>query len=414
MATAGIASDLTLLALPDVSAAGWMQVEGGKLLPPTAQFTVPGSGAVRRAGTSALWSWPLVKCNHCDTVTKWRNMRSEKVWERFQETLQDQDDAFHWVYTCVVCLSKELNCTEKEAKIHIMSALENPRWARERNVKYRTAFESRKADCMGVSRSGIRFLAMRDITELLSPLGEFVARKLCQLQARRKGIEEYDKLLVELREVKDKEKELTIIEELERWDKSLEELNKPMAFADKEDAVQMFNVAQYSDEWVRTASGALRAWYVCLQDWGGQHPPCGTVMPSKQWKRKFADLGSTKQRWYCVCCQTRFRTSYGMLVEVHTKGVSTFMLAEVSNRDVEDVRAMYLDRTLKPKDHMDLWRQIPDFTPIDPRDILRPVADHELSITGGYDKDLIMKFVDVQGLKSVPKWDWDQILCLIE
>ena len=75
---------------------------------------------------------------------------------------------------------------------------------------------------------------------------------------------------------------------------------------------------------------------------------------------------------------------------------------------------MYLEKKLSPKDRMDLWRRIPDFTPIDPRDILRPVADHELSITGGYEKGLIMKFVDVQGLKSVPKWDWDQILCLIE
>ena len=35
-----------------------------------------------------------------------------------------------------------------------------------------------------------------------------------------------------------------------------------------------------------------------------------------------------------------------MLVEVRAKDVSTFMLAEVSNRDVEDVRAMYLEKKL--------------------------------------------------------------------
>ena len=123
-------------------------------------------------------------------------------------------------------------------------------------------------------------------------------------------------------------------------------------------------------------------------------------------------MGATKQRWYCVCCETRFRTAYGMLVEVHTKGVSTFMLAEISNRDVEDVRAMYLEKTLQPKEHMDLWRKIPDFTPIDPEAILRPVKDHELAITEGFDRSTVSKFVNVQGLKSVAKWDWDQILSL--
>ena len=59
-----------------------------------------------------------------------------------------------------------------------------------------------------------------------------------------------------------------------------------------------------------------------------------------------------------------------MLVEVHTHGVSTFMFAAVSNTGVDDVRAMYWQKKLGPKKHMDLWRKIPDFTPIDPMDIL--------------------------------------------
>eukprot|EP00959_Pyramimonas_sp_CCMP1952_P134841 2821739-Pyramimonas_sp.AAC.1 len=120
-------------------------------------------------------------------------------------------------------------------------------------------------------------------------------------------------------------------------------------------------------------------------------------MPSKQWKRKFEDIGSSKQKWYCVCCQTRFRTAYGMLVEVRIKGVSTFMLAEVSNKDVEDARAMYLDKKLNPKNRNDLWQKIPDFTPIDPRDILRPVEKHELAITEGLDMSTVSKFVNVHG-----------------
>ena len=48
-----------------------------------------------------------------------------------------------------------------------------------------------------------------------------------------------------------------------------------------------------------------------------------------------------------------------MLVEVRAKGLSTFMLAKVPNKDVEDVRAMYLEKTLTPKDYKDLWERSP-------------------------------------------------------
>ena len=61
----------------------------------------------------------------------------------------------------------------------------------------------------------------------------------------------------------------------------------------------------------------MRAWYVCMMDGNGQWDPCGTIMPAKHWLRRFDDVGSSKQRWYCVCCGTRFKTKFGMLVEIH-------------------------------------------------------------------------------------------------
>ena len=71
-------------------------------------------------------------------------------------------------------------------------------------------------------------------------------------------------------------------------------------------------------------------------------------------------------------------------------------------------------RMLNPESHKDLWHNIPDFTPIGPRGILRPVEKHELAITEGFDMSTVSKFVNVQGLKAVPKWDWDQIFSLLE
>lgn len=136
----------------------------------------------------------------------------------------------------------------------------------------------------------------------------------------------------------------------------------------------MFDVAQYHDEWVgaESGTGALKAWYICLNDYGGTYPMCGTVMQSKQWMHKFEDVESTKQRWYCVCCEAPCRTTWGMLVEFKLKSGSTFMLSECSNSDVEDVRAICLEEKLKPKDHLDLWEKIPGFAPMNPEEILRP------------------------------------------
>ena len=63
---------------------------------------------------------------------------------------------------------------------------------------------------------------------------------------------------------RNKERELVLVEELERWDDKLEELCKPLAFADKGEEVQtkLMNVAQYGDEWSETKTGCFRAWYV--------------------------------------------------------------------------------------------------------------------------------------------------------
>jgi hypothetical protein len=186
-----------------------------------------------------------------------------------------------------------------------------------------------------------------------------------------------------------------------------------------EDQQQCVNVAQYHDEWTMSKSGSrMRAWYVCMMDGNGQWDPCGTIMPAKHWHRRFEDVGSSKQRWYCVCCGTRYQTKYGMLVEIHITSpepTSVFMLSEISNQDVDDVRGMYLEHKLKPTDHKDLWEKIPDFTPMEPGDIMRPCREHEFAEREGFEKDLIYKFHNPAGVKDeVPRWDWDQIFTLVD
>ena len=80
-----------------------------------------------------------MKCStpSCETTAPaLKKMLSKKVSANVQKTMSDPDDEFHWVYTCVNCIMAEKGCTEVEALATIHENLANPKWARERSVKY--------------------------------------------------------------------------------------------------------------------------------------------------------------------------------------------------------------------------------------------------------------------------------------
>ena len=52
-------------------------------------------------------------------------------------------------------------------------------------------------------------------------------------------------------------------------------------------------------------------------------------------------------------------TTFGMCVEVHSNGKSIFWRSEVSNQDIEDARAVFLDQTVKARGHQALREKIP-------------------------------------------------------
>jgi hypothetical protein len=150
-----------------------------------------------------------------------------------------------------------------------------------------------------------------------------------------------------------------------------------------------------------------------------QYPSTKTSISTESSTKTFTSIetSTSKQRWYCVCCGIRFKIKFGMLVEIHITSpahASIFMLAEISNRHVDEVRAMYLEHTLKPTDHKDLWQKIPDFKPMAPGDIMRPCKESEFYIHDGFDKALIYKLINPAGLNGLPKWSWDSIFTFVD
>ena len=89
---------------------------------------------------------------------------------------------------------------------------------------------------------------------------------------------------------------------------------------------------------------------------------CLRVTPSKDWGRKFDDPLATKQRYYCSCSR-RFNATWGQIVEISrcTHGGSVermYVRADVPSWDVEDIRAMSLERTLDPANPRALYDQV--------------------------------------------------------
>ena len=104
-------------------------------------------------------------------------------------------------------------------------------------------------------------------------------------------------------------------------------------------------------------------------------------------------------------------TKFGMLVEFHKDGASTFMLAEVSNGDVEDVRANYLQHKYKPAAPAELYGKIPVVMPMNPDDVLRKVEPHEIEAKS-CNIDHVMKIKCPEVLNGVPNWYWDSLFVL--
>ena len=101
-----------------------------------------------------------------------------------------------------------------------------------------------------------------------------------------------------------------------------------------------------------------------------------------------------------------------MLVEFHRDGISTFMLAEVSNHDAEDVRAMKLEAKHAPANAQELYAQLPVVMPMDPRDVLRQTRPDEIKAKD-CDCKTVMKLLHPKKLHDVPKWNWDSLFVLM-
>ena len=94
------------------------------------------------------------------------------------------------------------------------------------------------------------------------------------------------------------------------------------------------SIIDYSDQWfkLQKGEGAFNVFYICCA--GGAEWPCNTVIESQLWDRLQDELQASRQRWYCKCCSARYRTKFGVMVEIVIKGQPMYCHSELPPRDV--------------------------------------------------------------------------------
>ena len=157
---------------------------------------------------------------------------------------------------------------------------------------------------------------------------------------------------------------------LDTLDEELEEANAHQRGFSSYGANQqkMRNAADYSDRWLKHKKGntemEVNVFYACLA--GGEGHQCGTVIESKMWDTFKEELEATGQRWYCRVCDARYRTSFGVLMEILVGNNAMYIKGSLPPRGIQDAKMMFLESEYanytSPKALLDA---LPDVSPLD-------------------------------------------------
>ena len=355
-----------------------------------------------------------VMCSECRQLKDvWRNMLNVRFWQNEEES--------YWMRTCVECHMVNTGMTHGQAMADIKSRRPDNQNRKDRIAAYTHAMKvvqenfpmmDDKQELRTVTRMSFK-------TEVFASFAKLIERKVRHMETNKELWEEYEKLVGMMKGCKFAHETETLMKEIAELEQKMEETELPLAFQTKcvpgsEEHWRFMQAAQYSDEWVcnknikNEVTSAFRSFYICLS--GGAEWPCYTVIPSKTWSTLHEDPLASKQRWYCICCGAKYMTRFGMIIELQIGSGFYYVKAEIPPDHTEDLRAMHLEETLKPKDPRDLFDKLKLVTPHQ-NEILRPIKQAEVKEEVTRTKfDISAYKILPEAYKQLPKFDWDQLM----
>jgi hypothetical protein len=125
--------------------------------------------------------------------------------------------------------------------------------------------------------------------------------------------------------------------------------------------------------------GEFNYYFVCKA--GGVNNICWTMINSKNWTQFFEDPIADGQRWYCKVCLARYKTSFGVLIEIVQKHAVNYMMADYPPDSIGDVRAAAMEREHENANTpAELFAAVPNLVPAG-KLLLRQIDKGVYSIT---------------------------------
>jgi hypothetical protein len=330
------------------------------------------------AFVQALWKEgkkEAVCCNFgCSTREFWKLFESKKVWLDFEEVKGKGDDKFVWCRTCWICIMKRENLPdEAAARTWIVQNKSDYKRRQDDNDKYCAAkkYQLRFFTMMSgqEKHKAVKILEKQEeFTRVFTPLAEAILIKDQQMAGAANEWNEAQKLVAELRCLKDSSK---IVDAIDRIMLLTAEVPL-LAFAGDADQHRKWFATTYADEWTGFMGGWFRSWYICMHGcaYEGSRPvmtacTCGTLVPSKLWNLKIEDDPlADGQRWYCHV-NHRYNASWGQVVEFKTVGGRLmYARADVPTGTLQDIRAIAIEQTVgKEATAEEIYESLPVYGP---------------------------------------------------
>ncbi len=243
-------------------------------------------------------------------------------------------------------------------------------------------------------------IKMSTMTSFFKPMADILFLKNTDMEAALKAAAKLQKWIDAGHSMKedgiqeDDEEDATIGDNLEIDFENT--LYKQRAFADHETPHLMRNAADYSDRWFSQGKREFRVYYICIA--GGTEYPCNTVIEAMAWDRLKKEMEATGQRWYCKVCHAKYKTRYGVLVEIINGRQACYCLGDLPPFDIQDAKLMKIEETFKqfttPQELLDA---LPSIKPLARGEFLKPTM-HD----GHYSFNKTM----MEGLESM---NWSQL-----
>lgn len=342
-------------------------------------------------------TWPEVVCTTCEQLGHWKSMRYEKVWQHFQKTSTDEEDKYHYQYTCASCVSTAEGISEPEA----LALIKEKAYASK--AKRATKFATRRSEAkelyQGLAGKELRAYTLSQLDDVLDEMAGALLVKMRQLTELVKESEEFQKLVARMKvcSTAAEAQEMSVAID------SMLDATKFLAFASRPDAIQrrFIMASTYDDSWSvsKDGKGYLRSFFVCCAG-VGYGKKCMHMTPSKRWRTLHEDPLAWSQRWYCTWCNARYCAGFGCYVELCIEGVLFSLRAEVPDENILDVRAIKHEGQFEfMKDPGDLYNNLHSLQPTVVEDMVQEVDKEKM----------LYKLSSWESFHALPEFSWYDI-----